>query len=554
MRKFYPFFSKTLLITALALFSFESLKAQTGNCGPVTETFDNTGGTMAGFTSHLQGSVITPGFTFGMTGQNGYLQLCDIPGGSSYKIITPTYVTSTTQTRIGYGFDLTGAVNVTEVYAFINYFNTVTNQDVSIYLSTAAVNYTGTGNNRIAVICDSVLISNLQGFNPGDEYSLEIFVTADTNTQNNQCAVIDNFRTTGINTQPALVNNCGPIAEDFNNTGGSTAGFTSSTQGNPASPGFTYGMTGQNGYLQRCETTAGAVYQIISPTYQSAVTQSTVKYGFDLGGNVSASEVNIWIEFTNSVTGQMQTIHLSTIIPSYTGGGNNQTAVICDSTLFSIIPGFNPGDRYRIYALITTQENSQSNQCITFDNFRTSGFVALIPLPVNFTHFAGKNANETAVLTWSVSGEKDVLRYIVEKSANGTNFVKIGEIAASGASTYSFTDNKPQQGLNFYRIRNEDADGKFKFSSIVRMNFGKNIAIRAFPMPAGSSVTIEHGAVERSGKIALMNANGQVIRQIDVMPELTQTQINLSGLNSGVYIVRFDNGSGKIETLKIVKQ
>jgi hypothetical protein len=553
MRKFYPFFSKTLLITALALFSFESSKAQTGDCGPIRETFDNTGGTMAGFTSNLQNTT-DAGFIFGSTGQDGYLQLCDIPGGSSYVINTPTYVTSTSHAYVGYGFELTGAVNVTQVYTFITFFSSATNQEETVYLSTPVVSYTGTGNNRIAVVCDSVLISTIPGFEPGAEYSLKIFITADANTQNNQCAVFDDFRTTGIATQTQLITNCGMIAEDFNNTGGTTAGFTSTTPGDPASPGFIYGQTGQNGYLQRCNTTAGTIYQIITPTYQSAVSQTSVRFGFDLSGSVEVEEVNVFLEYFNTVTGQVQAVWVATVFPTYTGQGNNRMAVICDSVLFTDIQGFNPGDRYRLYINLEAATSSNNNQCIEFDDFRTSGFVALIPLPVNFTSFTGKNANETAVLTWTVSGEKDVLRYIVEKSANGTDFIKVGEITATGASTYSFTDNKPQQGVNFYRIRNEDADGKFKFSSVLRMNFGRSIAIKAFPMPALTTVTIEHSAVDKSGRISLLNSNGQVIRQIDVKPELTQTHINLSGLNSGVYIVRFDNGSGKVETIKIIKQ
>src|SRR5512133_352019 len=78
----------------------------------------------------------------------------------------------------------------------------------------------------------------------------------------------------------AQVSPCGPIVENFNNTGGTMAGFTSSTLLSSA-PGFTYGQTGQNGYLQRCNIPSqGTAYFIVSPTYQSLSSQTTIGWGF----------------------------------------------------------------------------------------------------------------------------------------------------------------------------------------------------------------------------------------------------------------------------------
>jgi hypothetical protein len=191
---------------------------------------------------------------------------------------------------------------------------------------------------------------------------------------------------------------------------------------------------------------------------------------------------------------------------------------------------------------------------MVFDNFRTTGLTALIPLPVHFSDFVGRKQGNSVFLIWSVAGEKDVLKYEIERSQNGKDFVKIGEVEAEERTSYSFTDVQPINGVNFYRVRNIDLDGNYKYSTIIRMNMGKTIVLKAYPQPALSDLTIEHGAVAELGTLSIVNSNGQVVKRVSINGDVNQTVISLSGLNSGVYVVRFDNGKGQVETLKVVKQ
>jgi hypothetical protein len=552
MRKFYPSFKTIFLLAALSCAGFQSLNAQ--NCGPISENFDLAGGTNGGFTSNTQGDPNSPGFTFAFEGTNAYLQRCGTTAGTVYQVISPTYQSNPDDNRIGVGFKLSGEARASNIDFFIEYFNSLTGMVSTAFLTTANFNYTGPQGNQTATICESVLINDIPGFAPGDNYRIYSLIRAAGNSAANECIIFDDFRTTGIFTNLSLnqAETCGPIQENFDNTGGTMADFTSFTQSLP-DPGFTYGSTQQDGYLQRCNVTAGTVYAIHSPTYQTAVSQTFIGYGFELTGGVIVTEATIFLEYTDP-NGIIKTAYIGTHIPLYTGSGNNRVARICDSVLISNVTDFTPGGKYRIYVLLSSSTSSQNNQCIEFDNFRTTGFISLIPLPVNFTQFIGKTVNQNVSLFWSVAGEKDVLRYVVERSKNGVDFAKVGEVPASGISTYTFNDPNLSNGVYFYRIKNEDADGQFKFSSILRMNLGKVITIKAFPQPAFGNMTIEHSAVTQKGQIMIMNTNGQIVRQIEVKPETTQTNINLSGINGGVYILRFDNGNGNMETIKIVKQ
>jgi hypothetical protein len=244
---------------------------------------------------------------------------------------------------------------------------------------------------------------------------------------------------------------------------------------------------------------------------------------------------------------------MGSLTPSYSGTGSNALATICQTFDITNVTGFTPGEAYRVILDFTSAQSSNNNQCIVFDNFRTTGTNAAASLPVAFTGFGIKKTESGIQLTWNVAGERDVQSYLIERSTNGNNFTKLGEVAASNSTAYSFVDNQPVNGLAFYRIKETDADGKFKYSTIVRLNLDKNIVLKAYPSPAKDQVTIEH-PVSNKGILSITTTDGRVVKQMDTKPGLNQTVINISNLKAGLYVVRFLNENRQTETVKLIKQ
>jgi len=346
---------------------------------------------------------------------------------------------------------------------------------------------------------------------------------------------------------------CGPVVENFDNTGGTMAGFTSSTLNSPAA-GFTYNAGGGDGFLERCNVPAGGtIYELTTPTYRTLTSQTSVGYGFELSGAVKVSRVVVALQYIDA-TGAITSVEVANFVPSYNNAGPGGTATECRSFSINTFAGFDPGEAYRFVFQFTASSASQGTQCITFDDFRTTGSAAQAPLPVTFTNIAARKAGAGVQVFWNVAGEKDVVRYEVERSTNGRDFTKVGEMAANRNAGYSFTDNQPLNGVSFYRVRNVDLDGKFTYTSVVRLNLNKSISLRAFPQPAVNILTVEHGSVNSKGALTLSTADGRVVYQTEVLQDVNQTVINLSSYRSGLYIVRFDNGSGQVESIKVVKQ
>jgi len=362
------------------------------------------------------------------------------------------------------------------------------------------------------------------------------------------------FLTAALITDSAIAQSpCGPVVENFDNTGGTMAGFTSSTLLSSA-PGFTYGQTGQNGYLQRCNIPSpGTVYTITSPTYQSFASATSIGWGFVLSGDVQVSQVTVFLQYIDNNNNVNSVNIYNDIATPYTGSGSNQQLVLCETKPISDITGFTAGERYRIVVQLTAESASNNNQCIVFDDFRTTGAASAAPLPVSFIGFGARKTDAGIELIWNVAGERNVLSYEVERSTNARDFSKLGEVNANNSPTYSFIDNQPVNGLAFYRIKETDVDGKFRYSTIVRLNLDRNVSVRAYPSPARDQVTIEH-AVTSKGTLSITTTDGRLIKQVDVKSDLSQTVIDISNLKAGLYIVRFVNGNGQTETAKLIKE
>ena len=193
--------------------------------------------------------------------------------------------------------------------------------------------------------------------------------------------------------------------------------------------------------------------------------------------------------------------------------------------------------------------------CYSFTNFRTNAFTSEIILPVNITYFSASAGSGAVKLTWMVASESNVNRYEIERSSNGKSFSKIGSVSASGLVTYNYNDASYNTGSNYYRLKAVDNDNSFKYSSVVLYKVGrKGLALRAYPSPATNEVTIQHETAGQLSQISLLSMDGRLVKTINPTAGKVETTIDLTFLQKGFYLVRFTNGDGEVETVKLVKQ
>lgn len=342
----------------------------------------------------------------------------------------------------------------------------------------------------------------------------------------------------------AKAQNCGNVVENFNNPSNGSAGFTGD---------LIYPTTGPSGYLIKDKVVALGAYSVTTPTYQLSNTATNVGYGFTLSGAQQVSRVIIQIVYISTLNDELTRVFLDEVTPAYDLGTGK--ASICASTSLANLPGFPAGAKYRFQIELTSSTGTgKTGENITFDDFMTNGTTALAPLPVSFIGFDAKKIGSAVLLTWKVAGEENVNRYEVERSDDGLTFATISSITHGGRDTYVYTDASNRSSA-YYRIKNVDEDGKYKYSTILRISNGKSeILLKAFPQPVQSQLTIQYPNVSGKALISVSTADGKLVRSLTPPSGSMQASIDMSGLQKGLYIIRLDAGDGNARTLKVVKQ
>ena len=170
------------------------------------------------------------------------------------------------------------------------------------------------------------------------------------------------------------------------------------------------------------------------------------------------------------------------------------------------------------------------------------------PVPVNFVWFTANKLHEKqALLNWKTAQEINSAFFLVERSNDALIFNAIGSVQASGNSSvgieYSFTDLQPASGLNYYRLKQVDLDGKFIYTPtrVIRFNEPDAGFVKYFPNPTRGMVYIElSGTMARESKlINISNAAGVVVDQVKLGAVSNNIiSINLDKYARGIYFIQ----------------
>jgi hypothetical protein len=168
-------------------------------------------------------------------------------------------------------------------------------------------------------------------------------------------------------------------------------------------------------------------------------------------------------------------------------------------------------------------------------------FYSSSPLAVDLTNLTAKSVNKTTVLNWQTASEKDNQGFTVERSLNGTDYAAIGQVKGFGTTNtvrnYTFTDVTPTNGVNYYRLRQADFNGKETLSKVVSVISGKNFLVLKNTLVQNLlDVTVGE---DQKGPLSIFNVSGQLVYSAKVQGNQL---LDVSALTSGLYIVRTEAG------------
>ena len=166
-------------------------------------------------------------------------------------------------------------------------------------------------------------------------------------------------------------------------------------------------------------------------------------------------------------------------------------------------------------------------------------------LPVSGLDFQAKRiSNSTVQLNWKTNQEMNNRGFYVErKKENENDFSTIGfsaSLASGGNSNlplnYLKTDLNDFRGKTFYRLKQEDMDGKFVYS-VIRFVSGtadNTAGFKVWPVPSNGDVFMTLQDIEKA-QLQVFDMEGRLVQQ---MPVSGNTRQVISGLVKGTYVVK----------------
>ena len=204
---------------------------------------------------------------------------------------------------------------------------------------------------------------------------------------------------------------------------------------------------------------------------------------------------------------------------------------------------------FRIYACNPTSGGAT----IHLDEIQLNGQ----SLPVTLVSFTAKPQGDAVQLSWSTTAEQDADHFEIQRSRDLGEFSTVGQVAAKGTTNqrqyYGFTDLRPLDGANYYRLKQVDVGGRTDYSKVISTvldNQTPSLELLGNPTDgAAIQVAVRNLAdatyhlTTLTGREMPLTADNQADGSIRLMPN--------QSLPSGLYVLRA-NAAGLSLQQKII--
>ena len=180
-------------------------------------------------------------------------------------------------------------------------------------------------------------------------------------------------------------------------------------------------------------------------------------------------------------------------------------------------------------------------------------------LPVKLLSFTVQKQNNTTLLNWQTANEINNDHFSIERSADSKLFTSIGNKPATNnalRSNYSFVDNAHLNGMNYYRLKQVDKDGKFSYSKIVSVDFAisNNALFSISPNPAKDHISITSSVAVSDAQITITSATGRTLyASKHSFTSGEQLNVPVVAMANQTLFVTVNTSNGK-QTFKVMKE
>lgn len=185
------------------------------------------------------------------------------------------------------------------------------------------------------------------------------------------------------------------------------------------------------------------------------------------------------------------------------------------------------------------------------------------PLPITLNYFTGIKQNNSHVLNWKVTCSNTPHTTMVVQRSSGQVFSDINSITADAArcnQPFSYTDAAPLPGMNFYRLKVTDADGKITYSTTVALlNAVKGFSIISIaPNPVvNQNLTLNITSAKAvKMTVNIFDMQGRMVSRqtVSLIAGYSSLPVNVGNLAPGTYTIGALVDGEQTDKIRFVKQ
>jgi hypothetical protein len=149
------------------------------------------------------------------------------------------------------------------------------------------------------------------------------------------------------------------------------------------------------------------------------------------------------------------------------------------------------------------------------------------------------------LLTWEMPAGIAVNRLIIERSADGQDFAPLDSIDATAqAGRYSYLDNHPLPGPNYYRLHLINADGTVGYSAMAAIVTRVAGGVRLYPNPFHTNIDVN--TVTPFTRLTLRDLDGRVLFTKEYPGGVTSARVPAAGVSQGLYFLSVDTSTFRV--------
>lgn len=170
------------------------------------------------------------------------------------------------------------------------------------------------------------------------------------------------------------------------------------------------------------------------------------------------------------------------------------------------------------------------------------------PLPIELGEFWGKPKVSGIQLNWTTLIEENNAYIGVERSSNGIDFEQITVIEGYGTSNhpkhYEVLDRHPIVGINYYRLKQVDFDGRTTYHKTISVPWGASLSSpKVYPTLANEILYVTWpSSSSKKSLIEVFDTAGRLVQKAIVEAELVHWELHTALLTNGNYVLKIHSG------------